>query len=361
MFKGEIMFRLYATEVWVGPLAAIVLVIPKFWKPVLGRVLEHRERDGSRYEAKEIALVTFMSIPSLFIAVWRVIIVKTYTASVLVLMAICVVTTLVTSLPRVLRWLKAGLANCQRLTPGCQRFFGKCKILEIKSPYSEGMWGAASASQRKGGEQQPGVDVSITAEGLGLEVVAPPVYPLSRVITFEQTTDPVRAKSLQDMRNLGKMNSDVPFPSFHGLQVLEHLEKSRTGEFTLDMVSNSSGVRFDADSKPLSPTSSIFDMSPVAKAGTPASVRSSHSSSSKPPLLSGKSHSFRSGHSSKVSPVHDGLPPRHSQFTAASGRASNHSLITDAFGQQNDAVTGGAGPVKELPQRKVSEGKVVWA
>jgi hypothetical protein len=314
VFKGEIMFRLYATEVWVGPLAAIVLVIPKFWKPVLGRVLEHRERDGSRYEAKEIALVTFMSIPSLFIAVWRVIIVKTYTASVLVLMAICVVTTLVTSLPRVLRWLKAGLANCQRLTPGCQRFFGKCKILEIKSPYSEGMWGAASASQRKGAEQQPGVDVSITAEGLGLEVVAPPVYPLSRVITFEQTTDPVR-----------------------------------------------SGVRFDADSKPLSPTSSIFDMSPVAKAGTPASVRSSHSSSSKPPLLSGKSHSFRSGHSSKVSPVHDGLPPRHSQFTAASGRASNHSLITDAFGQQNDAVTGGAGPVKELPQRKASEGKVVWA
>lgn len=265
-FRGEILFRMYATEVCVGPMGVFVLVLPALWEPVLRRVLDHRRKDGARLEGKEAGLFVFLNLSFVFIAVWTVLVAKKYTPFLKYSMMVCAGTTALSAFPRVVRWGASILWYLQHCLPCCYRLFGRCSFLQVESPYGEGMWGAAATAKA--------VDPTIVDERTGKVteeakvLAATRVFPLAGVIKFELTTDEEKKRSLEAMRNLGKPGSDVPFPDFPSLRVFDQLERGRVGEFSLHMFADkdgsSGGGGGGGNSGGMSPPGAMWDDSPTA-------------------------------------------------------------------------------------------------
>lgn len=258
--KGEQMFRLFASEVWAGPLCAIVLVMPALWKPILQRVLDHRLKDGPRFESKELTLFVIGGIFPLFVGFWILIRTHTATSSVQSTFYICLLCAIVASTPRVIRWSVYCVWRFQRCSPACHRAFGKCSAFQVESPYGEQMWGGASvgpAGIRLGPDGKP-----IQEEGeLGRDTIeTKAVFPLVKVIEFDIATDPVKLKAQEEMKQLGKSGSPVKFPQFASVKVFDDLERAQSSTFTLDM--------FGSDKRGSTLSPSVFD-------GTPQSKRSS--------------------------------------------------------------------------------------
>jgi hypothetical protein len=242
------MFRMYASEVLAGPLSAAVLVLPWCWKLVLRRVLDHRIRDGARFETKELVLFVLFGLVTAFMAFWLVFWRRDATSSTKTWLAIAGCAAALAALPRFGRWIPASVYWLQSCTPCCVRFFSKMKMLKVESPYGESMWGGAASREKVklGPDGKPLPNEKNENDGLTVM----PVYPLSKVIDFEIATDEVKFKSIEDMRRLGKPDSALVFPAFQSYKVFDELERTRSN-LLLPASSFSIGVQ--------SPSSSVFD------------------------------------------------------------------------------------------------------
>ena len=251
VLKGDMMFRMYAGEVWTGPLNVLVLLTPCCWKMVLQRVLDHRVKDGARFESKELALFVLFGCVTGFMGFWELVWLKKAPPAVKLWVMIAGIAAVVVNLPRLGRWIPALMHRVQSFLPCCVRFFSRHPLLKVETPYGESMWGGAATTEKvklgPDGKPLP----KEKKEHDGLTVL--PVFPFSRVVEFEIATDELKFNSIEDMKRLGKPGSALVFPAFENVKVFDELERARS---SLMLPSNSFATGA------ASPSSSLFDASP---------------------------------------------------------------------------------------------------